>query len=99
MELDRAGHRGEERVVPTLAHTCPGVDVGTALAHDDRARRDLLSGEALDPEALGLGVASVAGGPAALLVRHDRSRVAGHPSPALPKAGSGRPGPLVRRLS
>ena len=43
---------------------------GCPLAHDDRARRDLGAAVDLDPEPLGRGIAPVAGGGRALLLRH-----------------------------
>jgi hypothetical protein len=46
------------------------VEVGAPLADDDLAGVDDLAAEALDAEALGVGVAPVAGGAEALLVGH-----------------------------
>src|SRR5205809_529890 len=71
------------------------MDLRPALPDDDRAGRDLLPGEALDPESLGLGVSSVAGGPAALLVRHGRTRVTDHTRSPV-QLPVGRPATLSR---
>src|SRR5439155_25518125 len=46
------------------------VVLGAALAHQDGSGGDGLAGEALDPEALGRGVAAVPRAPAALGLRH-----------------------------
>src|SRR5688500_886420 len=69
-ELDRTRAEREQRVVATPADVQPRVEVGAALAHDDLAGVDQLTAEALDAEALGVGVASVASGGRALLVCH-----------------------------
>ena len=69
-ELDRAGDEREQRVVAATADAVAGVEVGAALADDDLAGVDDLAAEALDAEALGVGVATVAGGGRALLVCH-----------------------------
>ena len=60
-ELDRAGDEREQRVVAAAADAVAGVEVGAALADDDLAGVDDLAAEALDAEALGVGVATVAG--------------------------------------
>ena len=57
-------------LVPAAADVGARVEVGTALAHDDLAGVDHLAAEALDAEALGVGVAAVLGGRGALLVCH-----------------------------
>src|SRR5687767_9261773 len=69
-EVDGAGRGGEEGVVGALHHVETGVITGAPLAHEDRARRHRLAGEALDAQALGLGVTAVAGAPAAFGLRH-----------------------------
>ena len=69
-ELDRAGDEREQRVVAAAADVVTGVEVGAALADDDLAGVDDLAAEALDAEALRVGVATVAGGGRALLVCH-----------------------------
>src|SRR5205085_5717006 len=69
-ELHDAVGRGEERVVATATDVLTGVELGAALAHDDRARGDLGTAVDLDAEPLGRGVATVAGGSGALLLRH-----------------------------
>ena len=55
------GARGqrEQRVVAAAADVVAGVEVGAALADDDLAGVDQLAAEALDAEALGVGVAAV----------------------------------------
>ena len=44
-----------------------GVELGAALAHEDVAGDDRFTAEALHAEALGVGIAPVTSGPAALL--------------------------------
>src|SRR5438034_5956419 len=83
------GGPGEQGVVVALAHAVAGMDLRSSLADQDRAGRDGLSGKALHAQALRLGVAPVARGPAALLVCHIPGRVAD---------GLRRPGPLPERL-
>src|SRR4051794_22334047 len=70
-ERDGTRGQGEQRVVPTAADVHAGVEVRAALAHDDLAGLDDLATEALDAQALGVGVATVARGARALLVCHD----------------------------
>ena len=71
-DLDAGVHlavlQGEQGVVAALAHVDAGVDVGAALAHQDITRQHKLAVAALHAQALGLGVAAVLGGAAALLV-------------------------------
>src|SRR5439155_14858837 len=69
-ELDGAGGAGEERVVLAQADAVAGLEARAALANDDLAARDLLAGEDLHAEHLRVGVAPVARGAEALLVRH-----------------------------
>src|SRR5690242_17500936 len=69
-ELHRAGRAREERVVLADADTVAGLEAGAPLAHDDLAAGDDLAGEDLHAEAVGVGVAAVAGGAEALLVCH-----------------------------
>src|SRR4028118_288749 len=69
-EGDRSRQQREQRVVAAAADTEAGVEVGAALAHDDLAGLDDLTAEALHAEALGVGVAAVAGGRGALFVSH-----------------------------
>src|SRR4051794_3996600 len=68
------GHRTrderEQRVVLTPADAETRVEVGATLADDDLAGLDDLATEALDAQALGVGVAAVAGRRSALLVCH-----------------------------
>ena len=47
-ELDRAVGRGEQRVVAALAHVEAGVELGAALAHEDRAGGDGGAVEGID---------------------------------------------------
>ena len=61
-ELDRASREREQRVVATTADVGARVEVRAALADDDLARDDDLAAEALDAEALRVGVATVASG-------------------------------------
>src|SRR6266508_3039770 len=60
-ELDRAVSGREERVVATDADVAARVNLGAALADDDGASGDLRAVEHLDAQALGVGVATVAG--------------------------------------
>src|SRR5690606_19379957 len=69
-ELHAAGGEGEERVVATAAHVLTGVEAGAALAHQDRTGGHERAVEGLHAEALRAGVAAVAGGAAALGLRH-----------------------------
>ena len=59
-ELDVPADEREQRVVVATADAGAGVEVGAALADDDLAGVDELAAEALDAEALGVGVAAVA---------------------------------------
>jgi hypothetical protein len=58
-EADHAGDLGEEGVVLAAADIGAGLELGAALADDDGAAEDGLAGEALDAEALRVGVAAV----------------------------------------
>src|SRR5690349_21199486 len=69
-ELHDAVARGEQRVVAATTDVLTRVELGPTLAHDDRARGDLGAAVDLDAESLGRGVATVAGGGGALLLRH-----------------------------
>ena len=42
LETDHAVGGGKQRVIAALAHVHTGVDVGTALTHQNVARQDLL---------------------------------------------------------
>src|SRR5262249_56055106 len=74
-----AVYQGEEAVVATLADSWTGLEVGASLANDDGPRPDGRAAEDLDPQALRVGVAPVAGGAPALFVCHysDSSAAAG----------------------
>ena len=61
-EPDVAGGLGEQGVVVAAADVGAGVEVGAALADEDLAGLDELAAEALDAQALGVRVATVAGG-------------------------------------
>lgn len=66
-ELHRTGGQREQRVVAATADVHAGVEVGAALTDDDLAGVDLLAAEALDAEALSVGITTVTGGACALL--------------------------------
>ena len=70
VELDGACLEGEQRVVAAAADAAARVEVGAALADDDLAGVDELAAVPLDAEPLGVGVAAVPGGTAALGLRH-----------------------------
>src|SRR2546430_4471253 len=61
LEAHLAIDDGEQRVVGGAAHVHAGMELGAPLFHEDRARRDVLPGEALHAEILRPGVAAVAG--------------------------------------
>src|SRR5262249_61688766 len=84
---DLAVDQGEQAVVATLAHSPASLDVGASLADDDRPRAHCRAAEDLDPKALRVGVAAVAGGTAALLVCHY----------CIPSAAVGSAGLVVER--
>src|SRR3954451_10291165 len=69
-ELHGAGGTRVQRVVAAHADALAGLEAAAALADDDLAAGHGLTSEHLHPEALGVRVASVAGGAEALLVRH-----------------------------
>ena len=69
-ELDVTGSGGEQGVVVATTDVAARVEVGAALADDDLAGLDDLAAEALDAEALRVGVTAVAGGTKTLLVCH-----------------------------
>src|SRR5262245_6127768 len=70
VELDPAAHLRVERMVLAHADVVAGMDLGSALPHDDAAGGDELSAVGLDAQALGLGIAAVAGAAACFLVCH-----------------------------
>ena len=53
-KLDAASHLGKEGVIRAAANIGAGLDAGAALADDDGAPGDELTGEGLDAEALGV---------------------------------------------
>src|SRR5215471_12588293 len=73
IELDPAVHLRVKRVVLADADVVAGMNLGSALADDDAAGGDELPAVALHAEALGLGIAAVAGAAACLLVCHGLS--------------------------
>ena len=60
-ELHLAVLEGEEREVAAAADVCAGMDLGAALADDDRAGLESLAVIGLDAEKLRVRVAAVAG--------------------------------------
>jgi hypothetical protein len=60
VEIDHARAGGEDRVVATEAGAVARAEAGAPLAHDDLASANLLAGEDLDPQVLGVRVAPVA---------------------------------------
>src|ERR1039458_752285 len=94
-EAHRARGTRVERVVPAHADAVAGLEAAAPLAHDDLSTADPLAGEGLHTEALGVGVAAVAAGAEALLMRHQRPPSQRGPRPSrLP----GPPPPLPDRL-
>src|SRR5215467_1740949 len=69
-ELNRTGHKGEQRVVTAAPDAGTRVEVGASLPDDDLARLDDLTAEPLDAEPLRVGVTSIPAGRGALLVCH-----------------------------
>ena len=61
LKLDLTVRGCIQRVIAAHADIIASVKLRPALAHDDRPRRDALSAEDLDAEALRLGVTTVAG--------------------------------------
>src|SRR5688572_8946598 len=70
-EANDAGHPREEGVVLPAADVDTREKTRPALAHEDRASRHDLSRELLDPEPLGVRVATVARRALSLLVCHE----------------------------
>src|SRR5690606_38100897 len=60
-EFDHAFHFREQGVILAHANTVTGVELGTALTHDDVARNDFLAAIHLHAKAFGFLVATVAG--------------------------------------
>src|SRR5207244_8317102 len=69
-ELDLPVALGEDRVVAAEPGSGAGAELRPALAHDDHAGLDVLAGEDLDAEHLGVRVAAVPRGTEAFLVSH-----------------------------
>src|SRR3954453_23690892 len=68
LEVHDARAAREDRVVAADAGTLAGVEARAALADDDLTAGDLLAGEHLHAEALGVRVATVAAGAESLLM-------------------------------
>src|SRR5579871_1327555 len=66
VELDDALDQREQRVIAPDADVRAGIEPRAALAHDDVTGNHALAAEALHAQALGIGVAAVAGGTGAL---------------------------------
>ena len=58
-EFDGTGNNREQRIVAATTDIIAGVEVRTALAHDDGAGIDLLARVTLHAEALSLRIAAV----------------------------------------
>src|SRR5690606_31784611 len=69
-ELNLAVDQREQGVVLADADVGAGVETGAALAHDDRASRDLLAAKNLDAQSLRFRVATVTRRAAALFLCH-----------------------------
>src|SRR4029077_20073705 len=78
--LDLAGDERKERVVATDAHTGARLDLGAALADQDRARVDALAAVDLDAQHLRVRVPTVARAASTFLVRHLLRFLFGAPS-------------------
>lgn len=59
-KLNRALGRRKERVVAPDSDVLAGIELGTALANQDISRDHALAAEALDAQALGIGIAPIA---------------------------------------
>src|SRR4051794_24536907 len=70
LEFDHAGAGREDRMIAAEPGAVARPEARAALAHDDLAAADLLAGEYLHPEVLGVRVAPVAAGAESLLVSH-----------------------------
>src|SRR5207247_778402 len=68
--VDDAVGEGEERVVAAAADVAAWMDARAPLPHDDAARADVLPGVDFHAQILRVGIAAVAAGALALLVRH-----------------------------
>src|SRR5207248_8542916 len=69
-ELDLAIDQREQGVVLADANIHPGMNLGPALTHDDRARRNRLAAERLYAQTFGLGIAAVTRTAACFFVCH-----------------------------
>ena len=68
LKADSAAGSGKKGIVASAAHVLAGVNVGAALANEDITSQDKLAVGTLGTQALGLGIAAVLGGAAALLM-------------------------------
>ena len=66
-ETDHAIGEGKQGIVAAVTHILTRVDMGAALTNQDIAGQNPLAVGALDAETLGLGIAAVVRGAAALL--------------------------------
>jgi hypothetical protein len=71
VKFDKAIFERKQSVVTTTAHTRSRVKLRTALANNDIARFDGLTTVHFDAQILWVGIATVAGRTASLLVCHD----------------------------
>src|SRR5436190_3692477 len=88
--LDRIAHLAvderEQRVVAADADVRAGVELGAALAHDDRAGRNDLAAEHLDAEHLRLRIAAVTRRAAAFFLCHVSAPLDAAPSGRVDRA-------------
>lgn len=70
LEGDAALGKGKEGIVTASLHVLAGMKLGAALTDDDFARRDTLTAETLDAEALGDGIATEVGRSASFTMCH-----------------------------
>src|SRR5207245_9037497 len=87
---DLAGDQREERVVAAFSDAGARADRRPSLANQDRARAHGLAPEYLHSQALGVGIAAVAGGPATFLMSHRRPPPPERPSACASASGRER---------
>src|SRR5271169_3090703 len=71
-ELHPAADLGEQSVIGADAHVRPRLDLGAALADDDRSTGHELAAKSLDAQPLRIGITSVCGAASTLLMCHCR---------------------------
>src|SRR5579862_7658409 len=71
-KLHPAAHFGEQCVIRAYAHVRPRLDLGAALADDDRAARHEFAAKRLDAQPLRIRIPSVCGAASTLLMCHCR---------------------------